>query len=30
MPVKIIFDEELPTKLGHRAGMSVVPIVKVK
>jgi membrane fusion protein (multidrug efflux system) len=30
MPVKIIFDEELPTNLDIAPGMSVVPIVKVK
>ena len=30
VPVKIIFDEELPTNLDIAPGMSVVPIVKVK
>jgi membrane fusion protein (multidrug efflux system) len=30
VPVKIIFDEELPTKLDLAPGMSVVPEVKVK
>jgi membrane fusion protein (multidrug efflux system) len=30
IPVKIIFDEELPTNLDIAPGMSVVPIVKVK
>jgi membrane fusion protein (multidrug efflux system) len=30
VPVKIVFDEELPTSLDIAPGMSVVPIVKVK
>jgi membrane fusion protein (multidrug efflux system) len=30
VPVKIIFDEELPTNLDIAPGMSVVPVVKVK
>ena len=30
VPVKIIFDEELPTNLDIAPGMSVVPIVRVK
>jgi membrane fusion protein, multidrug efflux system len=30
VPVKIVFDEELPTNLDIAPGMSVVPIVKVK